>query len=203
MMAAVGCWLTALPYHCRRRSSAGYDAGIVRRLLLPILLTLAAGCASAPPPAKATAAPPWRGAPLARADVPVVYLREWLRAENHDHCALLAPRSLGGVETATPRSATFAGGWAVAYDTPEVRSAFGIAGTGAEPRGTMYSKWPFARDWDDGSTVGYGPEGGTGPNQLAYLRIAGQDCLYNVWSRLGQKHLEALIAELRFVEPAP
>jgi hypothetical protein len=174
----------------------------VKRLLLLFVLILAAACATAPA-VPAPANPPWRGAKLARKDVPVVYLREWERAENRDHCALLAPRSIAGVEQATPRSATFAGGWAVAYDTPEVRSAFGIAGTGAEPRGTMYSKWPFARDWDDGSTIGYGPEGGTGPNQLAYLRIAGQDCLYNVWSRLGQKHLEALIAELRFVEPAP
>jgi len=47
--------------------------------------------------------------------------------------------------------------------------------------------------------VGYGREGGTGPNWLAYVRIPGQDCLYNVWSRRGQAHLEELLAELRFV----
>ena len=51
----------------------------------------------------------------------------------------------------------------------------------------------------DGSTAGYGPEGGTGPAQLAYLRIAGQGCLYNVWSRLGRAHLEQLLGALRFV----
>lgn len=38
-----------------------------------------------------------------------------------------------------------------------------------------------------------------GPNQLAYLRIPGQDCLYNVWSALGRMHLEQLLAALRFV----
>jgi hypothetical protein len=45
-----------------------------------------------------------------------------------------------------------------------------------------------------------GPEGGTGPNQLAYLRIAGQGCLYNVWSRLGTTHLESLLGSIRFID---
>ena len=53
--------------------------------------------------------------------------------------------------------------------------------------------------WADGSRAGYGPEGGQGPNQLAYLTISGRDCLYNVWSRIGIEHLEQLLAELRFV----
>lgn len=206
MMAAEGvCWLTPLPYQnppVRGAALPLQQPVPVKRLMLPLLLTLIAGCITTPSP-RAKASPPWREPRLARAVVPAVYVREWSRAENRDRCALLAPRSLGGVTAATPRSANFSGGWAVAYDTADVRSAFGIAGTAAEPRGTTYSKWPFARDWDDGSSVGYGPEGGTGPNQLAYLRIDGQDCLYNVWSRLGQKHLEELIAELRFVEPAP
>ena len=34
----------------------------------------------------------------------------------------------------------------------------------------------------------------------AYVQIAGQGCLYNVWSRLGPAHLVALLGELRFVE---
>ncbi len=51
----------------------------------------------------------------------------------------------------------------------------------------------------DGSSAGYGPEGGTGPSDLAYLRIQGQECLYNVWSRLGRAHLEHLLESLRFV----
>lgn len=52
---------------------------------------------------------------------------------------------------------------------------------------------------DDCNHVEYGPEGGQGPNQLAYLRVSGQRCLYNIWSRLGQEHLEQLIRELRYV----
>jgi hypothetical protein len=55
------------------------------------------------------------------------------------------------------------------------------------------------RVFADGSRVGYGPEGGTGPNWLAYVRIPGQDCLYNVWSRQGRAQLEQLLAQLRFV----
>lgn len=166
-----------------------------------IAFLLVAGCQTAAHDvAPAAAMPPWRKPPLAAADVPRVYLDQWRKADNRTHCALVAPRLLGGVTNATPRAASFAGGWAVAYDTPEQRSAFGIAGTGVEPDGTTYSKWPFARDWDDGSHAGYGPEGGTGPNELAYVRIEGQDCLYNVWSRLGREHLESLLNELRFVE---
>jgi hypothetical protein len=89
----------------------------------------------------------------------------------------------------------------VAYDTRDVRSAFGVAGTGARATDDTYRDWPHTLRWSDGSTAGYGPEGGTGPNQLAYVRIAGQTCLYNVWSRLGVRHLEYLIDQLRFVAP--
>jgi hypothetical protein len=88
----------------------------------------------------------------------------------------------------------------VAYDQPRLRSAFGVAGTGSRATDPSYDAWPHRRAWADGSTAGYGPEGGTGPNQLAYLRIQGQDCLYNVWSRLGQAHLEQLLESLRFVD---
>ena len=88
----------------------------------------------------------------------------------------------------------------MAYDLAETRSAFGVAGTGVEAADASYDAWPFRREWSDGSTAGYGPEGGTGPNQLAYVRIATPGCLYNVWSRLGVAHLEHLLAALRFVE---
>ena len=99
-----------------------------------------------------------------------------------------------------PRSATFSGGWAVAYDLPGERSAFGIAGTGSDAwADNVYDAWPEKRVLEDGSRVGYGPEGGTGPNWLAYLRIPGQQCLYNVWSRRGKAHLEELLGQLRFV----
>ena len=163
-------------------------------------LLLLAACATAPPSTLPKTAP-WRQPSLARAAVPAVYAQQWAKAENRATCALVAFRDVGdrGVG-AKPRAANFSGGWAVAYDLPDVRSAFGIAGAGVKADDPSYNKWPYIEQWDDGSKVEYGPEGGTGPNQLAYLRIEGQDCLYNVWSHLGKEHLEALIREIRFVE---
>lgn len=185
-------------------------------------LLLAVGCAPAPqpapapvPPSEPEAAPapvpppppaapvlpaaPWSGERLAPGAVPAVYLSEWRKAENRAGCAPIAPASLGEGAGARPRAATFSGGWAVAYDRPGLRSAFGVAGTGSRASDPAYDEWPHRRAWADGSAAGYGPEGGTGANQLAYLRIQGQDCLYNVWSNLGRAHLEHLLDNLRFV----
>ncbi|HYI10191.1 MAG TPA: hypothetical protein VEK57_14115 [Thermoanaerobaculia bacterium] len=162
-----------------------------------LALFLLAACTTTAPGPRA----PWRGEPLARTSVPSVYTTQWEKAENRATCAMIAPRSLGDAgAAATPRAATFSGGWAVAYDLPNLRSAFGVAGAGVKVGEPTYDKWPYVQEWGDGSKVEYGPEGGQGPNQLAYLHIAGQDCLYNVWSRLGKEHLELLIRELRRVE---
>jgi hypothetical protein len=167
------------------------------RPILPLLLLLTASCASAPAVPRA----PWASARLPGASLPAVYVTQWEKAENRATCALLAPQSVGAAGAgAVPRAATFSGGWAVAYDLPGERSAFGVAGTGSRASDPAYDQWPYALEWADGSSAGYGPEGGTGPNQLAYLRVAGQDCLYNVWSRLGREHLEELLGQLRFVE---
>ena len=166
------------------------------RTALSALLLLTA-CATTTPTATP---PPWSAPALARADVPAVYVTQWEKAENRATCALIAPRAVGTEgANATPRAATFSGGWAVAYDLPNLRSAFGVAGTGASAAGPSYDRWPYSQTWSDGSHVEYGPEGGTGPNELAYLRIEGQACLYNIWSNLGRDHLEELIRELRFV----
>jgi hypothetical protein len=168
---------------------------------LGIILLVACGCTrpahvgsgtlpSTDPPA------PWSNASIS---APPIYTSSWQNAENRATCRLIAPLALGEGAGATARTATFSGGWAVAYDKDGVRSAFGVAGTGARVSDSTYRDWPRTRRWSDGSTAGYGPEGGTGPNQLAYLRIAGQGCLYNVWSRLGITHLEFLLEQLRFV----
>ena len=162
---------------------------------LPHALTFLFGDApSEPRPA------PWSQAAISRADVPDVYTEQWQKAENRASCALIAFSDLGQGSSARARAATFSGGWAVAYDLPELRSAFGVAGTGVAPGPNTYDEWPHRMRWADASSAGYGPEGGSGPNQLAYLRIAGQDCLYNVWSRLGVAHLEQLLQSLRFVQ---
>ncbi|HEY0673955.1 MAG TPA: hypothetical protein VGD27_16880, partial [Longimicrobiales bacterium] len=152
-----------------------------------------------PLPAQNTAAAPWSAPALTRTQAPAVYLAEWRKAVNRRSCAPVAFASLPQAANATPRRAHFSGGWGVAYDTPKLRSAFGIAGAGVNVAEPSYDNWPFKRNWSDGSRVGYGPEGGTGPNQLAYLRIAGQGCLYNVWSRLGRAHLEQLLQQIRFI----
>jgi hypothetical protein len=168
---------------------------MMRSLALAALLL--AACSTTTPP---TPRAPWREQPLARASIPAVYVTQWQKAENRATCALVAPRSIGTAgANATPRAATFSGGWAIAYDLPNLRSAFGVAGAGVRAGEPSYSKWPYVQQWDDGSRAEYGPEGGEGPNQLAYLRIEGQDCLYNVWSRLGREHLELLMRELRLV----
>jgi hypothetical protein len=168
----------------------------MRRFAVAVVL-LTACAATRPAPNR----PPWRNDPLSRASVPAVYVAQWEKAENRETCALIAPRTLGAAgQGATPRAANFAGGWAVAYDLPDLRSAFGVAGAGVEAGEPSYDKWPYVRQWDDGSKAEYGPEGGTGPNELAYVRIQGQQCLYNVWSRLGRTHLELLLSELRMVK---
>ena len=153
-----------------------------------------------PPPPSASTAPPWAGAPIPRDSVPAVYLTEWRRAENRATCAPFAPTALGASASAISRRANFSGGWAVAYDLPETRSAFGIAGTGSTVSDDTYDGWKDGKEWSDSSYVSWGPEGGTGPNQLAFLRIAGQRCLYNVWSRLGTDHLQLLLSTLRRID---
>ena len=193
---------------CRR-------AGVPLALASVVLMSLPA-CSSddtptplpAPPPAAPATSgqpteppePPWLGARLPVTAVPEAYLTAWSRAENRATCALVAFASSSAMEGATPRTATFSGGWGVAYDQPQLRGAFGVAGTGSSAAEPAYDAWPYRLDWSDGSSAGYGPEGGTGPTQLAYLTIQGQDCLYNVWSRLGRAHLEQLLGILRLVE---
>jgi hypothetical protein len=167
-----------------------------------LLLTACSTTTTAPPPLASTfpAQAPWSAPALARSEVPAVYAAQWEKAENRTTCALIAPRSLGPEGAgATPRAATFSGGWAVAYDLPNLRSAFGVAGTGAEQSGPTYDQWPYRPHMERRQPrrirSGRRPE----PNQLAYLRVSGQGCLYNIWSRLGREHLEQLIRELRSV----
>jgi hypothetical protein len=175
---------------------------------------LVLGCGSAGPPGEqdATAAPPgtaiaalppapWSGAPLGGADVAAIYTAQWRRAENRHHCALVALESPPYHDQATPRAATFSGGWGVAYDMPGLRSAFGIAGAGVDADAAdVYSDWHHHLAWSDGSEAGYGPEGGIGTKQLAYLTITGERCLYNVWSWFGPEHLEQLLGQVRRVD---
>ena len=144
--------------------------------------------------------------------------QEWAKAENRDHCAPLVLTGTGGAEV-NARPAEFSGGWAVAFDLPAMRSAYGVAGVGmldtdndsdADKRQQLQQQWPYFRELPglpDASYAGYGVEGAKAypadqPNgdrleSLAYVRVGGQKCLYNVWSKLGRDHLETLLDSLR------
>lgn len=169
-------------------------------------------------PAAAQAAPV-RSAMLGEASV----LAEWRKAENRRVCAPLAfATTRGGGGRA--RRAYFGGGWGVAFDRPGLRSAYGIAGTGVLPgdeapigdqRAILAAQWPYVRALPGlrpQTFAGYGIEGarpfttddpsGRGQNLLAYVRVPGERCLYNVWSKLGRAHLELLLDSLRAI-PKP
>lgn len=147
-----------------------------------------------------------------------VILTEWRKAENRRACAPLGftGQASGGGQ---PRRAYFGGGWAAAFDRAGLRSAFGVAGVGLLPgdrdgftrqRAELARQWPYGRELPGlprGAFAGYGVEGakplseaegdGRGLQLLAYVRVPGQRCLYNVWSKLGRRHLEGLLDALR------
>lgn len=171
-------------------------------------------------PATAIAAPAHYAAPLvARALV----LTEWRKAENRRVCAPLA-FAADGHARGRARRANFSGGWAIAFDLPGRRSAYGLAGTGVLPgdeapigdqHEILARQWPYVRALPGlrpQSFAGYGIEGakplttrdpqGLDENLLAYVRVPGQRCLYNVWSRLGRRHLELLLDSLQLVPAA-
>ncbi|MGO1072505.1 hypothetical protein [Lysobacter sp. CA199] len=178
-----------------------------RKSLLALAACLVLGHAHAaepaPPASPTTGAPaaPWSVRALSPKSVPAVYLSEWKKAKNRGRCASLALQGADKQAGIKVRRADFSDGWAVAYDLPGQRSAFGVAGTGVDiDRGGSTYKFPHTLTWADGSQANYGLRGGTGPGYLAYLQVAGQRCLYNVWSERSQEHLEQLLRSLRRVK---
>ncbi|MFM6932511.1 MAG: hypothetical protein ACKOUT_09745 [Novosphingobium sp.] len=148
-------------------------------------------------------------------------LHEWRLSQSPKLCGPLAFKQTGDT-SARVRRAEFSGGWGVAYDTPTTRSAYGVAGPGvigtdrfgpARQRARLARQWPLFRELDQfpaPSFAGYGVEGasaypkdnldGRGLNSVAYLRVRGQTCTYNVWSRLGRAHLEFLLENLVLID---
>ena len=195
------------------RSATGDPAPVTPQTAAAIDDT--AAFASPPPPSAA----PSRSSPAKPPLVAeAVVLGEWGKADNRASCAPLAFAATGQARGA-PRAADFGGGWGVAFDLPNLRSAYGIAGPGpvaadsapAEAqRDRLREQWPNFRELTalpQPAFAGYGIEGavaypadnpaGRGVNSLAYLRVGGQQCTYNVWSRLGRSHLETLLDALR------
>jgi hypothetical protein len=162
---------------------------------------------------------PWTGPKLAAADAPAV-AAEWKKAKNRKACSALAFAETGDqVAGAKGRKASFVGGWAVAWDKKGLpgtdgrgypcarcgRSVYGVAGTGGDAADAPLESFPFQMKFSDGARAGYGPqsEPAAKGSYLAFLVIPGQSCLYNVWSELGQEHLELLLKNLRWVAGAP
>lgn len=163
----------------------------------------------------AAAATPPLAAKASRPGAESLIRTEWSKAANRRECAPLqftAPPSPRGI----PRRALFSGGWAVAFDTPQLRSAYGLAGPGlldedrrplSERQARIAAQWPHGRELGSGGFAGYGLEGaknyapdnpnGVGESSLAYVVVPGQTCTYNIWSKLGRRHLEALLDGLR------
>jgi len=162
--------------------------------------------------------PPW-AEPKLPAYAAAAIIAEWKKAENRATCAALAFADLGEAEGAVPRRASFSGGWAVAWDKKGSpgksasgggcdtcgRSVIGVAGAGVEAEGTNFGLWENQMQFSDGSHAGYGrAKYGGGPGSyLAYLTVAGQGCLYNIWTELGKEHMELLLRSLRYVTRAP
>lgn len=153
--------------------------------------------------------------PLGSRSVPRILLDEWRKADNRARCAPIWLDDLGTLAGARLRRATFAGGWAVAFDKPGLpgrgpdgkscascgRGVAGIAGVGLDGSDADIQRWNLRRDNAAGIRAGYGLEGySLGPDWLAYVLVPGQGCLYNVWSFVGKEHLEQLLDHLRLVD---
>jgi hypothetical protein len=150
-------------------------------------------------------------------------LAQWAKAANRSRCAPIGFASEGGAN-GKARPATFSGGWAVAFDRPGLRSAYGIAGSGLIPddeepareqRLRLEKQWPHMHELPalpQPAFAGYGLEGaepypadnpeGKGAQSAAYVRVGGQACMYNVWSRISRAHLEHLLENMRMVKTA-
>lgn len=162
------------------------------------------------------AAAPWSAEPMAATAAPRALLTAWRRADNRTDCAPLAPSSLGAGMGARARSASYAGGWAVEFDKAGLpgitasgetcarcgRGAFGIAGTTMTPD-ALDEDLIGSERWSDGShaDVQATDEDPAHAGRVATLVVSGQDCVYQVWSFLGEDHLRELVAGLRRVDP--
>jgi hypothetical protein len=178
-----------------------------RALVLSLALASCGGARTTPaaPPAPESAAPtveaaPWDAPRLGLGAVPQTYLSEWQRAGNRARCPLLVPTDLGPGGAGAARREDFGLGWGVGYDvagrTGDGGAAFGIAGTAAS-RGSAPAAQKQLK-WADGSAARYGQsESG---RHVAYLEVVGVDCVYNVWSYLGEDHLMTILRGLRRVD---
>lgn len=140
---------------------------------------------------------------ISKNSIPKTYQTQWQKADNRKTCAplVLASKASSHIKNASIRPASFHGGWGIAYDLPHQRSAYGVAGAGSVGSLQDVKRWQQYHIWNDGSGVGWGLEGDTGPGYLAYVYLYNQGCLYNVWSNISETHLINMLNDLRLSKP--
>ena len=160
---------------------------------------------------------PWSEEPMTRQDAPAVLLSAWSHAPNREACAPIAPRSLGEGAGARARAGELDGGWSLEFDRRGQRgigrdgqicercgrATFGVAGTAMTPEELAdleHGADAPPASFRDGSHAAVSPE--EDGVVAATITIAGQGCVYQVWSFLGQAHVEELVRELRRVDVA-
>ena len=159
---------------------------------------------------------PWSNERLAMRDAPRPLVQAWQHADNRGWCAPIAPASIAAIQGAQARRSAFEGGWAVEFDkqgAPGIgrdgntcatcgRGSFGIAGTSMNR--DSIDEETVAPAWNDGSRAEYqstdSNDDPTKSGAVATIVVPGQECVYQVWSFLGQEHLNELVSSLRFVD---
>lgn len=160
---------------------------------------------------------PWSAPAMSAREAPRQILSAWENADNRDQCAPLATRTLGAAAGARARTSELSGGWLVEFDRPGLpgidrqgrecdtcgRSVFGIAGTSVAPDALLAEdSETLTPTYSDGSHAEVEVVDADGESVASVtFTVAGQSCVYEVWSLLGPDHLAELVAGLRFVEP--
>jgi hypothetical protein len=160
---------------------------------------------------------PWSAPPMSASEAPRQLMTAWSRAENRDTCAPIATQSLGQAAGARARTSDLEGGWLVEFDRPGLpgvdrqgrecdtcgRSVVGIAGTSLAQDALMGDRAALTPSYSDGSHAEIEVTDVDGESVASVtFTVAGQDCVYEVWSLLGADHLAEVVSGLRFVEPA-
>ena len=154
---------------------------------------------------------PWTSAPIAMGAAPEAVMNAWTNADNRGWCAPLVPAGVTGA-----RASALDGGWAVEIDqqgAPGIRengepcrrcgrAAFGIAGTSmpVDSLNDMDTDAAPSPTYADGSATMVSSEDGVAS---ATISVGGQGCVYQVWSFLGEDHLNEVIEGLRVVAVEP
>ena len=145
---------------------------------------------------------PWSKSTIKSSETDAVYHQEWIKSDSRSLCPILAlpKQAVSHLTAHKVRRANFYGGWGVAYDLPDMRSAYGVANAGITDLNGIFNDWPYNVTYQDGSILRYGQEGGDlDANWLAYLVLLDNGCFYNIWSGQNKEHLEQIISDLRIV----